>query len=150
MPVCRSDGNSSSHTKGIGLPLDEAIVFWRKMYGPTMSDDKFNKEYKYNIRHSYGQEGKRANYPPKSWVFTSCSFLLFLSHFFLLLPNSSLLYLRAHYPQMSANPHHKPTRHSRLPRLSLPTLFPRKPRISPYIFLPPTRSIITRNEGHPR
>ena len=54
--------------QGIGLPLDEAIVFWRKMYGATMSDDKFNKEYKYNIRHSYGQEGKRANYPPKSWV----------------------------------------------------------------------------------
>ncbi|KAL7419375.1 DNA primase subunit pri2 [Cryptotrichosporon argae] len=52
--------------KGIGLPLDEAIVFWRRMYGPSMSDDKFNKEYKYNIRHSYGQEGKRANYPPKS------------------------------------------------------------------------------------
>ncbi|WVF69690.1 hypothetical protein IAT40_004469 [Kwoniella sp. CBS 6097] len=52
--------------KGIGLPLDEAVVFWRRMYGSTMSDDKFNKEYKYNIRHSYGQEGKRANYPPKS------------------------------------------------------------------------------------
>ncbi|KAK8847533.1 hypothetical protein IAR55_005391 [Kwoniella newhampshirensis] len=52
--------------KGLGLPLDEAVVFWRRMYGATMSDDKFNKEYKYNIRHSYGQEGKRANYPPKS------------------------------------------------------------------------------------
>ncbi|WVQ69391.1 uncharacterized protein L199_007608 [Kwoniella botswanensis] len=52
--------------KGIGLPLDEAVVFWRRMYGATMSDDKFNKEYKYNIRHSYGQEGKRTNYPPKS------------------------------------------------------------------------------------
>jgi DNA primase large subunit len=52
--------------KGIGLPLDEAIVLWRRMYGATMSDDKFNKEYKYNIRHGYGQEGKRANYPPKS------------------------------------------------------------------------------------
>ncbi|WWC68054.1 uncharacterized protein I206_101973 [Kwoniella pini CBS 10737] len=52
--------------KGVGLPLDEAVVFWRRMYGATMSDDKFNKEYKYNIRHSYGQEGKRTNYPPKS------------------------------------------------------------------------------------
>jgi DNA primase large subunit len=51
--------------QGIGLPLDEAIPFWRKMYGASMSDDKFNKEYKYNIRHSYGQEGRRANYPPK-------------------------------------------------------------------------------------
>lgn len=36
------------------------------MYGSTMSDDKFNKEYRYNIRHSYGQEGRRANYPPKN------------------------------------------------------------------------------------
>jgi DNA primase large subunit len=43
-------------------------VFWRKMYGASMSDDKFNKEYKYNIRHSYGQEGRRANYPPKRCV----------------------------------------------------------------------------------
>ncbi|BEI91672.1 uncharacterized protein CcaverHIS019_0404920 [Cutaneotrichosporon cavernicola] len=52
--------------KGIGLPLDEALIFWRRMYGSSMSDDKFNKEYRYNIRHSYGQEGRRANYPPRS------------------------------------------------------------------------------------
>lgn len=63
--------------KGIGLPLDEAIVFWRKMYGSTMSDDKFNKEYKYNIRHSYGQEGKRANYPPKRRV---CPPRMYITH----------------------------------------------------------------------
>lgn len=30
-----------------------------------MTDDKFNKEYKYNIRHSFGLEGKRANYAAK-------------------------------------------------------------------------------------
>jgi DNA primase large subunit len=53
--------------KGIGLPLEEAIIFWRKSFGvgSTMTDDKFNKEYRYNIRHGYGQEGKRANYAPK-------------------------------------------------------------------------------------
>ncbi|WVQ83184.1 hypothetical protein IAT38_005323 [Cryptococcus sp. DSM 104549] len=52
--------------KGIGLPLEEALIFWRRGFGSTITDDKFNKEYKYNIRHNYGQEGKRANYPPKS------------------------------------------------------------------------------------
>lgn len=52
--------------KGIGLPLDEALVFWRRAFGSTISDDKFNKEYRYNVRHSYGQEGGRKNYPPKS------------------------------------------------------------------------------------
>ncbi|KGB80170.1 DNA primase large subunit [Cryptococcus deuterogattii R265] len=52
--------------KGLGLPLDQAILFWRRSYGTSMTDDKFNKEYKYNIRHSYGQEGRRANYPPKN------------------------------------------------------------------------------------
>ncbi|ODO08615.1 DNA primase large subunit [Cryptococcus wingfieldii CBS 7118] len=51
--------------KGLGVPLDQAIIFWRRGYGPKMTDDDFNKNYKYNIRHSYGQEGKRANYPPK-------------------------------------------------------------------------------------
>lgn len=52
--------------KALGLPLEESLVYWRRAFGATMTDDKFNKEYKYNIRHGYGQEGKRANYPAKS------------------------------------------------------------------------------------
>ncbi|KAH7107551.1 DNA primase, large subunit [Auriculariales sp. MPI-PUGE-AT-0066] len=53
--------------KGLGLSLDEAIVFWRKSYrGGKVRDDEFEKSYKYNIRHNYGQEGKRADYPPYS------------------------------------------------------------------------------------
>ncbi|TIA75559.1 hypothetical protein E3P89_03625 [Wallemia ichthyophaga] len=52
--------------KGIGLSVDEAIVFWRKSYGANISDDKFNKEYRYNIRHSFGLEGGRKSYPPRS------------------------------------------------------------------------------------
>ncbi|KAG5724621.1 DNA primase large subunit [Termitomyces sp. T112] len=51
--------------KVLGLSIDEAIVFWRKSFD-RITDDKFNKEYKYNIRHSYGLEGKRANYAAKS------------------------------------------------------------------------------------
>ncbi|KAF8654111.1 hypothetical protein AX16_003644 [Volvariella volvacea WC 439] len=51
--------------KVLGLSIDEAIAFWRKSFD-RITDDKFNKEYKYNIRHSYGLEGKRANYPAKS------------------------------------------------------------------------------------
>ncbi|KAF8076724.1 eukaryotic and archaeal DNA primase, large subunit-domain-containing protein [Lyophyllum atratum] len=51
--------------KVLGLSIEEAIVFWRKSFD-RMTDDKFNKEYKYNIRHSYGLEGKRANYAAKS------------------------------------------------------------------------------------
>ncbi|PCH38083.1 DNA primase large subunit [Wolfiporia cocos MD-104 SS10] len=51
--------------KVLGLSIDEAIAFWRKSFS-NIQDDKFNKEYRYNIRHSYGLEGKRANYPAKS------------------------------------------------------------------------------------
>lgn len=41
------------------------MVFWRKAF-KLITDDKFNKEYKYNIRHGYGLEGSRKNYSPKS------------------------------------------------------------------------------------
>ncbi|OSC99040.1 DNA primase large subunit [Trametes coccinea BRFM310] len=51
--------------KVLGLSIDEALVFWRKAFS-KIQDDKFNKEYRYNIRHSYGLEGKRANYAAKS------------------------------------------------------------------------------------
>lgn len=50
------------------MPIDEAVAFWREAYGDTMTNDKFNKEYKYNIRHSYGLEGKRSNYPARRCV----------------------------------------------------------------------------------
>ncbi|KAE8259256.1 hypothetical protein A4X13_0g1154 [Tilletia indica] len=51
--------------KEMGLPIEEALVFWRRSFS-SMSDDKFNKEHKYNIRHGYGLEGRRMNYPAKS------------------------------------------------------------------------------------
>lgn len=52
--------------KGIGLSLDQALEFWQQEFtrGGGMSSDKFQKEYSYNIRHSYGKEGARINYKP--------------------------------------------------------------------------------------
>lgn len=50
------------------MPLEEAIVFWRRLFVPKCGEDGFTKNYLYNVRHNYGQEGKRANYGP-----TPCS-----------------------------------------------------------------------------
>ncbi|KAI8069021.1 eukaryotic and archaeal DNA primase, large subunit-domain-containing protein [Gilbertella persicaria] len=51
--------------KGIGLSVEEALLFWRTAFS-SMTDDKFNKEHAYNIRFNYGLEGKRTNYTPHS------------------------------------------------------------------------------------
>jgi DNA primase large subunit len=46
--------------------MEDAILFWRKIFVPKSGEDGFTKNYLYNIRHNYGQEGKRANYGPPS------------------------------------------------------------------------------------
>ncbi|PGH23238.1 hypothetical protein AJ80_02654 [Polytolypa hystricis UAMH7299] len=56
--------------KGIGLTLDDCILFWRQSFR-GFTDDEFNSKYKYNIRHSYGDVGGDSNrrgrgYPPYS------------------------------------------------------------------------------------
>jgi DNA primase large subunit len=48
--------------KSIGLSLTEALIFWRAAFAPKCNADAFAKNYSYNVRHNYGQEGKRANY----------------------------------------------------------------------------------------
>eukprot|EP00798_Chlamydomonas_sp_ICE-L_P028040 gene28040-31142_t len=48
--------------KSVGLPMEEAIIFWRTEFGPRTPADKFDKEYAYAIRHNYGKEGKRTDY----------------------------------------------------------------------------------------
>lgn len=51
--------------KGCGLTLDESLRFWRDEFGKgDMSNEKFEKNYAYNIRHHYGKEGKRRNLTP--------------------------------------------------------------------------------------
>ncbi|OCK81106.1 DNA primase, large subunit [Lepidopterella palustris CBS 459.81] len=61
--------------KGIGLSLDECIMFWRRSF-KLMADDKFNKEYKYNIRHAYGDVGGDANRRGRGYTPYSCQKLL--------------------------------------------------------------------------
>ncbi|KAM9003743.1 DNA primase large subunit isoform X1 [Sarcophilus harrisii] len=53
--------------KGIGLTLEQALQFWKLEFIKGKVDtDKFDKGYAYNIRHSYGKEGKRTDYTPFS------------------------------------------------------------------------------------
>lgn len=46
--------------KGIGLNLEECLVFWRSAFSKK-TDDEFNKEYRYNVRHAYGDVGGDSN-----------------------------------------------------------------------------------------
>ena len=61
--------------KGIGLGLEEALVFWRQGFN-KITDDQFNKEYKYNVRHSYGDVGGDANRRGGGYGSFSCQKIL--------------------------------------------------------------------------
>ncbi|TKA56101.1 hypothetical protein B0A49_09915 [Cryomyces minteri] len=61
--------------KGIGLSLEECLVFWRRSF-KLIQDDKFNKEYKYNIRHAYGDVGGDANKRGRGYTPYACQKLL--------------------------------------------------------------------------
>lgn len=52
--------------KGVGMTVDEALKFWAQQFTKStkMNMDTFNKEYRYNVRHTYGLEGGRINYKP--------------------------------------------------------------------------------------
>ncbi|KAF9153868.1 hypothetical protein BG015_002419 [Linnemannia schmuckeri] len=51
--------------KGIGLSLEQALLFWQMAF-EKLTPEQFNKNYAYNVRHSYGMEGKRTDYTPYS------------------------------------------------------------------------------------
>ena len=56
--------------KELGLPVHEALMFWRKEYSVLPSNtagcchgwQQDERRYTYSIRHLYGLEGSRVNY----------------------------------------------------------------------------------------
>lgn len=49
------------------MSIEEVLIFWRKSFS-NISDDKFNKDYRYGFRFGYGLEGSMRNYAPKKYV----------------------------------------------------------------------------------
>jgi DNA primase large subunit len=61
--------------KGIGLNLEEALAFWRQGFS-KVTDDTFNKEYRYNVRHAYGDVGGDSNRRGNGYSPFSCQKIL--------------------------------------------------------------------------
>ncbi len=61
--------------KGLGLSLEEALLFWRTSFR-NVTDDTFNKEYRYNVRHAYGDVGGDANRRGGGYSAFSCQRIL--------------------------------------------------------------------------
>lgn len=61
--------------KGIGLNLEECLVFWRSAFSKK-TDDEFNKEYRYNVRHAYGDVGGDSNRRGNGYKPYSCQKIL--------------------------------------------------------------------------
>eukprot|EP00873_Tetraselmis_striata_P002063 jgi/Tetstr1/422327/TSEL_013170.t1 len=49
---------------GVGLPLEQAMKFWKAAFSPRTPPDQFDKNYAYNVRYNYGKEGKRSDFTP--------------------------------------------------------------------------------------
>lgn len=61
--------------KGLGLTLEDCLLFWRQSF-KLISDDTFNKEYRYNVRHAYGDVGGDANRRGRGYAPYSCQKIL--------------------------------------------------------------------------
>mmetsp|Transcript_704 Transcript_704/g.1428 ORF Transcript_704/g.1428 Transcript_704/m.1428 type:complete len:200 (-) Transcript_704:180-779(-) len=45
------------YLKGMGLTMEENILFFQREFTKIMTANEFKKKYSYNIRHLYGKEG---------------------------------------------------------------------------------------------
>lgn len=61
--------------KGIGLTLEDCLLFWRQAF-KLITDDTFNKEYRYNVRHAYGDVGGDVNRRGRGYSPYSCQKIL--------------------------------------------------------------------------
>ena len=50
--------------KVAGMSMQDAQIYWKNNYTKGVSESQ-QKEVQYNVRHNYGQEGKRTNYGSK-------------------------------------------------------------------------------------
>uniref|UniRef100_A0A5S6QZA2 DNA primase large subunit n=1 Tax=Trichuris muris TaxID=70415 RepID=A0A5S6QZA2_TRIMR len=48
--------------KRLGLSLESSLKFWQANFSPLVDEQQFERHYAYNIRHSYGETGRRCNY----------------------------------------------------------------------------------------
>ncbi|KAI1627586.1 DNA primase large subunit [Exophiala viscosa] len=61
--------------KGIGLTLEDCLLFWRQSF-KLITDDQFNKGYRYNVRHAYGDVGGDVNRRGRGYAPYSCQKIL--------------------------------------------------------------------------
>ncbi|KAI9755381.1 MAG: hypothetical protein M4579_004310 [Chaenotheca gracillima] len=61
--------------KGLGLTLEDCLTFWRQGF-KNITDDVFNKEYRYNVRHAYGDVGGDSNRRGRGYSPFSCQKIL--------------------------------------------------------------------------
>lgn len=61
--------------KGLGLTMEDCLIFWRQSF-KLVTDDTFNKEYRYNIRYAYGDVGGDAIRRGRGYSPFSCQKIL--------------------------------------------------------------------------
>ncbi|KAI4189109.1 MAG: hypothetical protein LQ346_005170 [Caloplaca aetnensis] len=61
--------------KGLGLTMEDCLIFWRQSF-KLITDDTFNKEYRYNTRHAYGDVGGDAIRRGRGYSPFSCQKIL--------------------------------------------------------------------------